>query len=469
VNLVYVLFQLDELTFAERSPVRGAIKNQQRPLRTHDRLQRLLFSCLIRRAERGHALPHFRPGSHQQSRQYKIETRGRTLIIPKRRAIGLLATAHLFTDINQGALPALLPLLIASNHWNYATAATLVLTANASSSFLQPVLGQLSDRFPSPWLVWVGLVVATLGMSLLGIAPGYAFMLMCVSLSGIGSAAFHPEAARLMNLAAGDRQATAMSLLSFGGNAGFALGPLMATGLTLAFGLHGTVFLLIPAAILAAVLATQLKKELPPRVSRENLEDGPAPALDDAWGPFGWLTATIVSRSVIFYGLNTFVPLYWVAVLHQSRVAGGRALTVLLISGATGTLLGGRLSDRFGRLSTILACLALVPLLLILFIKATTPALAYAALVPLGIILFAPFSVMVVLGQEYLPNRVAMASGVTMGLAGSIGGLAAPRFRLDRGSLRHARFVLGAGGTRDNHVRACDHAAPPSHRTRPRA
>ena len=341
-----------------------------------------------------------------------------------RRAAALLALSHLFTDINQGALPALLPLLIANNHWSYATAATLVLTANASSSLLQPVLGQLSDFYPSPWLVWAGLLVATLGISLLGIAPSFPYMLVCVGLSGLGSAAFHPEAARLMNIAAGDRQATAMSLLSFGGNSGFALGPLMATGLTLAFGLRGTVFLIVPAAVLSVILIYQIPSfARPTNAARNAMNQEP---LEDAWGPFGWLTATIISRSVIFYGLNTFLPLYWVAILHQTRIAGGRALTVLLVSGAIGTLIGGRLSDRFGRMGTILTCLAIVPFLLMLLIRATTPALAYAALIPLGAILFAPFSVMVVLGQGYLPNRVAMASGVTMGLAGSIGGLAAP-------------------------------------------
>ncbi len=301
------------------------------------------------------------------------------------------------------------------------------MTANASSSLLQPVLGQLSDLYPSPWLVWSGLLVATLGISLLGIAPGFPFMLMCVALSGLGSAAFHPEAARLMNLASGDHKATAMSLLSFGGNAGFALGPLMATGLTLAFGLRGTVWLIVPAIVLATVLMTQVRSGgvlSAPRKAEGASEQ--TPPREDAWGPFGWLTATIIVRSVVFYGLNTFLPLYWVAILHQSRVAGGRALTVLLVSGAIGTLLGGRLSDRFGRMSTILSCMATVPFLLMLLIRATTPGLAYAALVPLGAILFAPFSVMVVLGQGYLPNRVAMASGVTMGLAGSIGGLAAP-------------------------------------------
>lgn len=338
-----------------------------------------------------------------------------------RRAVGLLALSHLFTDVNQGALPALLPLLISIHHWNYATGASLVLAATASSSFLQPIMGQLADRYAWPWLVWSGMFVATLGVSLVGAAPGYPWMIACVALSGLGSAAFHPEAARLMNRVSGDRRATGMSLLSFGGNAGFALGPLMATALTVALGLRGTLLLIAPAAILALVLMVQ-------RLDTSGMEKAALAngSERDRWGPFARLSVTIVCRSVITYGMNTFLPLYWVAVLGQSRVAGGRALTLLLASGATGTLIGGRVSDRYGQRRTILTCLALLPFFLLLFLQAHTPAAAYAAVIPLGAALFAPFSVMVVLGQEYMPNRVAMASGVTMGLAGSIGGLAAP-------------------------------------------
>jgi MFS transporter, FSR family, fosmidomycin resistance protein len=343
-----------------------------------------------------------------------------------RKSVALLAVAHLFTDTNQGALPALLPLLIASHHWKYATAGTLVLVANGSSSFLQPVMGHFSDRFAAPWLVWAGMVVATLGIALLGVAPNYGWMLAAVALGGVGSAAFHPEAARLMNIVAGPRRATAMSLLAAGGNSGFAIGPLMAGAVTVTFGLPGTSLLIVPALILAVVLATQLHSSVAAHQAAAQARSAGEERLEDTWGPFSWLSATIVCRSVIFYGLNTFLPLYWIAVWHQSREAGGRALTLLLVSGAMGTLMGGRLSDHFGRRRVILGALGTVPFLLVIFLFTPTVGWCYVALVPLGAILFAPFSAMVVLGQEYLPNRVAMASGVTMGLAGSIGGLAAP-------------------------------------------
>jgi MFS transporter, FSR family, fosmidomycin resistance protein len=343
-----------------------------------------------------------------------------------RKSVALLAIAHLFTDTNQGALPALLPLLIASHHWKYATAGTLVLVANGSSSFLQPVLGHFSDRFAAPWLVWTGMLVATLGIALLGVAPNFGWMLAAVALGGLGSAAFHPEAARLMNIVAGPKRATAMSLLAAGGNSGFALGPLMAGAVTVAFGLAGTPLLIVPALILAVILATQLRSSVAAHQAAAHARAAREEKRDDTWGPFSWLSATIVCRSVIFYGLNTFLPLYWIAVWHQSRQAGGRALTLLLVSGATGTLIGGRLSDRFGRRRVIMGALGTVPFLLVIFLFTPTVGWCYVALVPLGAILFAPFSAMVVLGQEYLPNRVAMASGVTMGLAGSIGGLAAP-------------------------------------------
>ncbi len=148
----------------------------------------------------------------------------------------------------------------------------------------------------------------------------------------------------------------------------------------------------------------------------------------DAWGPFLRLTTALMCRSMVFYGLNTFLPLYWIAVLHRSQEEGGIALSVLLLVGLAGTLLGGRLADRYGRRLVVLTALGILTpsLLLFVLLSPRSPVLAGAMLVPLALSLFAPTSVMVVMGQEYLPNRVGTASGVTLGLAVSVGGIAAP-------------------------------------------
>ena len=138
------------------------------------------------------------------------------------------------------------------------------------------------------------------------------------------------------------------------------------------------------------------------------------------------LSATVLFRSVIAYGLNTFLPLFWINVLHQSKAAGASALTVLFASGVAGNLLGGRMADRFGYRVAVLVEFALLTVFFPFLVLTDSAAWAMLLLVPIGLTLFAPVAPMVVLGQTYLPNRVGLASGVTLGLALSFGGMVTP-------------------------------------------
>ena len=263
-------------------------------------------------------------------------------------------------------------------------------------------------------------------MALAAVMPSYALIALAIGLSGIGIAAFHPEASRFANYASGPQRATGMSIFALGGNLGFAVGPMMATPLLLVFGLRGGVLLVVPSAVMALILARQIPRFL----SRRKASSGKAAlrrtARADAWGPFIRLTGAVISRSIVFYGLNTFVPLYWRDVLHQPASAGGIALTILFTFGALGTLLGGWSADRFGRRRVILVAMGVLSVALVAFASIHDVAILTVLLVPLGMALNAPASVMVVMGQEYLPNRIGTASGVTMGLAVSVGGFAAP-------------------------------------------
>ena len=339
----------------------------------------------------------------------------------KRRAIALLSVAHLFDDISQGVIPALIPFFVTDKGFSIAAAAGLVLASNASSSVLQPLFGQIADRKSAPWLVPGGLLLAGTGVALTGLAPTYALTLSAAAASGIGIAAFHPEASRQVHAASGRRKALAMSLFAVGGNVGFALGPALATPLQIALGLKGTVLLALPAMAMAAVLvlAGRWSGGAPARPAH-------SPDVEDRWAPFARLTMAVACRAVVFAGLNVFIPLYWIRVFGESKAAGGAALTSMLFAGVVGTVSGGWLADRFGRRVVVFGSMAgLLPLLLA-FVLAPRAGVALAILVPIGIFLSLPFSVMTVLGQEYLPGRVGTASGVTIGLAVTLGGLVAP-------------------------------------------
>ena len=338
------------------------------------------------------------------------------------RAIGLLAAAHLFDDVNQGVVPALLPFFIAERGFTIAAAGGIVLAANLASSVLQPLFGHLADRWSLAALVPGGLLLAGLGVALTGAAPTYALVLAAAAASGIGVAAFHPEAARQVYVHSGPRRAMAMSLFAVGGNLGFAVGPAVVTPIQLAYGLRGTLWMILPALAMASILALAL------RGARPTADPGaePLPAGVDRWRPFARLSGAVIARAVIFYGLNTFIPLYWIGVFGRSKSAGAAALTLMLISGVAGTLAGGWLADRFGRRIVVFGSMVALFPMLAAFVSTTSAALALALLVPIGLALYAPFSVMTVLGQEYLPGHVGTASGVTIGLAVTLGGAAAP-------------------------------------------
>jgi FSR family fosmidomycin resistance protein-like MFS transporter len=172
----------------------------------------------------------------------------------------------------------------------------------------------------------------------------------------------------------------------------------------------------------AVLLATRrLVPQATPRGGADRT--GAAP---DRWDFFRRLAAVAVCRAFVFYGLNTFIPLYWIHVFGKSKAAGGAALTLMLSAGVAATLAGGWLADRVGRRRVVIWSHALLFPFLFAFLSAGSATVALALLVPIGVTLYAPFSVMTVMGQEYVPSRVATASGFIIGVAVTLGGLVAP-------------------------------------------
>jgi FSR family fosmidomycin resistance protein-like MFS transporter len=345
-----------------------------------------------------------------------------------RRYISLLTSGHFVTDIYQGALPAMLPFLISERHLSYSAAALLVFIANISSSIIQPLFGFYSDKISAPWAMPLGILLAGLGIGFMGLLPSYWALMIAVAISGIGIAAFHPEGARLANNVSGDKKATGVSTFSAGGNMGFAVGPMITTALLITMGLKGSVFLIIPAVIMTFVLLlsiSKLSKYSETCNSKKQVEEN-REIICDEWNPFLRLLTTISCRSIIFFGFNTFLPLYFIHYLRQSNSMGSLALSILIITGAISTLIAGRLADRYGQHKIIFGGFALLIPLLFIFINVSNVKIATFMLIPIGMALYAPFSPMVVLGQKYLPNHMGLASGVTLGLAVSIGGIFAP-------------------------------------------
>jgi MFS transporter, FSR family, fosmidomycin resistance protein len=344
-----------------------------------------------------------------------------------RRALAVLGTGHLCVDLCQGAVPALLPFLASEYGYSYAALGALVLASTIGSSIVQPLFGLLSDRFARPWLMPTGLVLAGGGIALAGPAPSYGLTAAAVVVSGLGVAAFHPEGAKFAGIASRERRGRGMSLFSVGGNAGFALGPVLTTPLVLLFGLAGTLALVLLPLLAAMLTVRELPRlralELP---SSRDGEGGAAPAADD-WGAFSRLGGVIALRSGVYFGLQAFIPAYFVAELASSEAAGNAALAIMLGAGAVGTLVGGGLVDRWGARPVLLGTMALLlPLLVALPLVGVAAATVLLGLV--GFVTIASFSITIVLGQAYLRSRPGLASGVTLGLAIGLGGVAATAF-----------------------------------------
>ena len=337
-----------------------------------------------------------------------------------KRAMAALSAGHGATDFANGALPALLPFLVDRFDLSYTLAAVVILASAASSSLIQPLFGAWSDRRGAIWLLPGGVALAGIGTALAAAAPAYWLVLLLVVVSGLGVAAYHPEGSKFAAYASGRRRASGMSLFSIGGNLGYGLGPTATTPLVLAFGLTGGLLLALPVLAVAVLLLLAM-----PFLSGFAPEGGSAAAAsgEDRPGALAVLLGVIAFRSVAWFGLVTFVPL-WEVSLGHSKAHGSHLLSLMLLAGGLGTLAAGPLADRLGRRPVLIASLlATAPLILVYVLVGGVPGAVALALV--GVCVIGTFGVTMVMSQEYLPRRIGMASGLSIGLSIGLGGIAA--------------------------------------------
>jgi MFS transporter, FSR family, fosmidomycin resistance protein len=338
----------------------------------------------------------------------------------ERRAMLALSSGHLAVDFASGSVPALIPFLTDRFHLGYALAAMLLLASTVSSSLVQPFFGLWSDRRGALWLIPGGTILAAVGVGLAAVTPVYALVLVLVFAGGVGVAAFHPEGAKYAAYASGPKRASGMSYFNIGGNTGFALGAFVTGVLVAAFGYGGGLVAMLPVAAVAVVLFRLLPSfaRLAPRAS----ESGEQSGVDDRHA-MALLGAVISLRSVAWFTLLAFVPL-WEVSLGHSKAYGNRLLFLMLLAGAAGTLALGPVADRVGLRRTLVVTQALIPPLLLTFIYMGGIAGA-VALMLVGVCVVGTFGVTMVLSQLYLPRHIGMASGLSVGLAMGIGGVAA--------------------------------------------
>lgn len=326
--------------------------------------------------------------------------------------------------MHTGSLVVLLPFLLSSFGLSYASAAAIITANNLVIAVAQPLFGSFGDRVSLKWLVWAGCLLTGAAMASVLFLPGYWLVIPAVMLSGIGSAAFHPEALSRVRAVSGRFTASGTSVFFAGGNIGFALGPILATLLIMRLGKPGIVLMLLPTLAALGVLASHWSTLAQGSVSRVKRAGGRAGlgARAKLFGLVALLMALIILRSTTVGGLQTFIPLYFNKLGTLSSEGAAFLITLLLISGVGGTLSGGFLAERFGRKAMMALTMVVTLIGLNLFLH-SDGFVRMIAISLSGASISAAWPVIVVMIQEAMPGNVGLASGLSLGTAYGATGL----------------------------------------------
>jgi len=342
-----------------------------------------------------------------------------------------ISVSHLLNDTIQSVIPAIYPMLKDSFALSFAQVGLMTLTLQVTASVLQPLVGLYTDRRPTPYSLVIAMAFSLVGLLLLSVAPTYAMVLAAAALMGVGSSVFHPESSRIARMASGGRHGLAQSLFQVGGNAGSALGPLLAAFLVVPYGRSSLAWCSL-LALVAMIILSKIGGWYRARSSASST--GAASRPSSIAAPrlsrrrVGWsiaiLGALIFSKYFYLASLSSYYMFYLISRFHVSVRTAQIDLFVFLAAVAAGTILGGPVGDRFGRKFVIWGSILGVLPFTLLLPRATlfwTPILT----VLIGLVLASAFSAIVVFAQELVPGRVGLISGVFFGFAFGMGGLGA--------------------------------------------
>jgi FSR family fosmidomycin resistance protein-like MFS transporter len=342
-----------------------------------------------------------------------------------------LSFCHLLNDMMQSMVPALYPILKENYALDFAQIGLITLAFQFTASLLQPVVGIYTDRRPQPYSLAIGMSSTFVGLILMSMASSYAMILVAAALIGIGSAVFHPEASRVARMASGGRHGLAQSLFQVGGNTGSAVGPLLAAFIIVPRGQSSIVWF-SAAALVAMVVLVGVGNWYSHNRHLGKPKARPAPgtagyvALSRGRVAFAItiLVLLMFSKTVYSNSLGSYYTFYLIEKFGVSVQEAQIALFVFLGSIVLGTLAGGWVGDKVGRIPVMwFSILGVLPF---------TLALPYAGLVMtlflsvlIGMIMASAFSAIIVYAQDLLPGRVGMVAGIFFGVSFGLGGLGA--------------------------------------------
>lgn len=343
--------------------------------------------------------------------------------------LAALSVSHLVNDMVQALIPSIYPLLKASYGLDFAQVGLITFTFQMTGSVFQPLIGLYTDRNPKPFSLAFGMAITLGGLVSLALAPSYPAVIAAAAMVGVGSAIFHPEASRIARLASGGRHGFAQSLFQVGGNAGSALGPLLAALVIVPRGQRHVLWFSIAALLGIAILTVvggwyrrQIHIGLTRAVQRA-VNHRPLPGRTVGIS-ISILMALVFSKYFYLVSMTSYYTFYLISKFHLSVQQSQIFLFIFLGAVALGTIVGGPVGDRIGRKRVIwVSILGAAPFSL---------ALPHANLfwtvllsVVIGLVLASAFAAIVVYATELVPGRVGLIAGLFFGSAFGMAGIGA--------------------------------------------
>jgi FSR family fosmidomycin resistance protein-like MFS transporter len=340
-----------------------------------------------------------------------------------------ISFSHMLNDMIQSLLPAIYPILKTTYQLDFSQVGLITLTFQLTASLLQPVVGIVTDRKPMPFSLPIGMGLTLIGLLLLSRAGSYPLLLVAAGMVGLGSSIFHPESSRVARMASGGRHGLAQSVFQVGGNAGTALGPLLAVYIVVPHGQGSIAWFSLAALLAAAVLACVSVWYARTLVAMRTRKRAAAQTLTglshrQVAVSVAILVTLLFSKFFYLSSLNTFYTFYLIDKFHISVQDAQVHLFIFLAAFAAGVLIGGPVGDRIGRKYVIwVSILGVLPFTMMLPYANLFWTGALTAVI--GLVLASASSAILVYATELVPGRVGMIAGLFFGLAFGLGGLGA--------------------------------------------
>ena len=340
-----------------------------------------------------------------------------------------LSFCHLLNDMMQSLVPALYPILKDSYHLDFAQIGMITLAFQVTASLLQPLVDMYTDRRPMPYSLAAGMGFTLVGLVLMSMAASYPVILLAAALIGVGSSVFHPEASRVARMASGGRHGFAQSLFQVGGNTGSAVGPLLAAFVVVPRGQSSIVWFSAAALVAMIVLTavgTWYRRNRHLAKPKPRATGGEAVVLSRGRVLFAIaiLVALLFSKNVYSASLSSYYTFYLIGKFGLSVQAAQIALFAFLGALVVGTLAGGWIGDRIGRIPVMwFSILGVLPFTIALPHVGLYWTLALSIVI--GLIMASAFSAILVYAQDLMPGKVGMVAGLFFGFSFGLGGLGA--------------------------------------------